>query len=531
MSSRRIVLPPLNRITKRVIHNRLREVCPSLLAEEDPITLQPLEEMEYNELITIQLYRNPLNNNVCYFTKKYLDNIKKGLDKSLWNIWNEYLLLRNTDNDERSIAVRRVIEEEMTPDLFIQLALLHRKELLIDTTTKLYIALKEITSMEESDLGNIPEPYRIGSKYRVSELKPIKYSNILNPLNRLTNSLMNDTDDNWKKVLDEYKERYDLCRETLLMEYPHINNYGHVFETVGNVKIPMEITLDETNRYISYLAIEKPRSRYGITESEFAKEMENYTKKLETYKNLFKNFPKNITPEIRHKEVEVMKKEGFADEDIYNYSKEDSYKDIIIVYKDAKGVLQNYIKIYKLKVLVNKTIDLRYDEDAITFFKYTKTPPKKSPVKPKLEDGWMSWGEYIETHKELPGNTRIKYGVDKEAMSVSWPQPSTPYVFFIQTDKEAIPKEDNVYVKVSSPVRASASASTSASVKTPNQKTFTTDRYEEAIEHYIPPSPSVGGKGRFEKLTVKELQERCKKRKLKYSGLRKAELIALLRRK
>lgn len=199
MSSRRMVLPSFNRITKDVILNRLREVCPSLLAEEDPITLQSLEEMNYDELTTIQLYINPLNNKVCYFTKAYLDHIKKDLDERLWEIWGEYLLLRDTDNDERSIAIRRVIRDIMTPDLFIQLALLYRKGLLIDTKTKLYIALNEITYMKESILNNIPEPYRVGSKYKVSELKAIKYSNILNPLNNLTKSLMNDTDDNWKK--------------------------------------------------------------------------------------------------------------------------------------------------------------------------------------------------------------------------------------------------------------------------------------------------------------------------------------------
>ena len=37
-------------------------------------------------------------------------------------------------------------------------------------------------------------------------------------------------------------------------------------------------------------------------------------------------------------------------------------------------------------------------------------------------------------------------------------------------------------------------------------------------------------KGKLDSLTVKELQERCIKRKLKYSGLRKAELIATLRK-
>jgi hypothetical protein len=45
---------------------------------------------------------------------------------------------------------------------------------------------------------------------------------------------------------------------------------------------------------------------------------------------------------------------------------------------------------------------------------------------------------------------------------------------------------------------------------------------------------SAGGassRKRLEKLTVKELQHRCIKRKIPYSGKRKAELIALLRRK
>jgi len=42
---------------------------------------------------------------------------------------------------------------------------------------------------------------------------------------------------------------------------------------------------------------------------------------------------------------------------------------------------------------------------------------------------------------------------------------------------------------------------------------------------------TTGGRKRFESLTVKELQHKCAQRKLKYSGLRKAELIALLRRR
>lgn len=40
-----------------------------------------------------------------------------------------------------------------------------------------------------------------------------------------------------------------------------------------------------------------------------------------------------------------------------------------------------------------------------------------------------------------------------------------------------------------------------------------------------------GGSARYEKLTVKELQERCRQRKIPYSGKRKAELIASLRKK
>lgn len=43
---------------------------------------------------------------------------------------------------------------------------------------------------------------------------------------------------------------------------------------------------------------------------------------------------------------------------------------------------------------------------------------------------------------------------------------------------------------------------------------------------------SSGGRQRkYENLTVNELKAKCKSRKLKYSGLRKAELIALLRKK
>jgi hypothetical protein len=45
---------------------------------------------------------------------------------------------------------------------------------------------------------------------------------------------------------------------------------------------------------------------------------------------------------------------------------------------------------------------------------------------------------------------------------------------------------------------------------------------------------SFGGRlshTKLEKLTIKELQHRCKERKIKYSGLRKAELITALRRK
>lgn len=38
-----------------------------------------------------------------------------------------------------------------------------------------------------------------------------------------------------------------------------------------------------------------------------------------------------------------------------------------------------------------------------------------------------------------------------------------------------------------------------------------------------------GGSRSYEKMTVKELQTRCRKRKIAYSGLRKAALIAVLR--
>lgn len=48
----------------------------------------------------------------------------------------------------------------------------------------------------------------------------------------------------------------------------------------------------------------------------------------------------------------------------------------------------------------------------------------------------------------------------------------------------------------------------------------------------IPQQPQQGGKARkgsYESMTVKELQQRCAKRKIKYSGMRKVELIAALR--
>jgi len=47
----------------------------------------------------------------------------------------------------------------------------------------------------------------------------------------------------------------------------------------------------------------------------------------------------------------------------------------------------------------------------------------------------------------------------------------------------------------------------------------------------VPKTSNHGGKKTLDKLTVKELQQRCAKRKIKYSGLCKAELIAALRRR
>jgi hypothetical protein len=50
------------------------------------------------------------------------------------------------------------------------------------------------------------------------------------------------------------------------------------------------------------------------------------------------------------------------------------------------------------------------------------------------------------------------------------------------------------------------------------------------INEILPEQQSGGRRIKLEKLTIKELQQRCIKRKIKYTGLRKAELIAALRR-
>lgn len=47
----------------------------------------------------------------------------------------------------------------------------------------------------------------------------------------------------------------------------------------------------------------------------------------------------------------------------------------------------------------------------------------------------------------------------------------------------------------------------------------------------LAPKQSGGSRKRYEDLTVKELCERCKKRGIKYSGLKKAELVSALRKK
>jgi hypothetical protein len=56
--------------------------------------------------------------------------------------------------------------------------------------------------------------------------------------------------------------------------------------------------------------------------------------------------------------------------------------------------------------------------------------------------------------------------------------------------------------------------------------------YFQQGNHWIPYPPNQsGGSKHYENLTVKELQERCAKRKIPYRGKRKDELIAALRKK
>jgi hypothetical protein len=58
-------------------------------------------------------------------------------------------------------------------------------------------------------------------------------------------------------------------------------------------------------------------------------------------------------------------------------------------------------------------------------------------------------------------------------------------------------------------------------------------KIKEMLESHTKPSAfqQTGGRVKLETLTVKELQQRCIKRKIKYAGLRKAELVAALRRR
>ncbi len=64
--------------------------------------------------------------------------------------------------------------------------------------------------------------------------------------------------------------------------------------------------------------------------------------------------------------------------------------------------------------------------------------------------------------------------------------------------------------------------------KTHNIPYYITAEYETPSECVI---SSGGKKTTYEKKTVKELQQLCKKRNIKYSGLKKHEIILLLRKK
>jgi hypothetical protein len=59
--------------------------------------------------------------------------------------------------------------------------------------------------------------------------------------------------------------------------------------------------------------------------------------------------------------------------------------------------------------------------------------------------------------------------------------------------------------------------------------------YQRCYEACLAAKSAGGGakprKGSYETLTVKELKERCAKRGIKHSGLKKIELIAALRRR
>lgn len=92
-------------------------------------------------------------------------------------------------------------------------------------------------------------------------------------------------------------------------------------------------------------------------------------------------------------------------------------------------------------------------------------------------------------------------------------------------------KKQFIYPKI---MKAIASSGLEPSVK---KKLLYLEGIENtsAIKHYESAHPETwtlpGRRGGANTLTVKELQARCAKRKLAYAGLRKAELVALLRRR
>lgn len=99
---------------------------------------------------------------------------------------------------------------------------------------------------------------------------------------------------------------------------------------------------------------------------------------------------------------------------------------------------------------------------------------------------------------------------------------NNPYLFEISKPK--------LYLPLPPLIRQSVKLSAKSSQLKDNLG-HTKSAYERAIGYYdSSEKPPSGGKGRLESLTVKELQQRCMKRHIPYSGKRKAELIELLRK-